>query len=577
MLNRLLNHLLIRHPVCHLHQKQYVRLLIAGVLISMLLIASGCPDRTGEPTAYSDELSVSYSAKVGQIIDNGLLQPDFSSGIDSVILTNREPEPSSRKFSQANITVACATGRMAEFLHVDGQEWARRTGAELRVVELQFNQLFEQVATDILSGSGTYDIVLYPHYLSGDIMGTGKLVQLETLMDPETINNNYAEGGLEWDSYFRNFREIYCWYDGHIYSLPVDGDIFQVAYRKDLWLQYADEFQEQYGYALRPGDPMFPETWSQYYDIAAFFNNLDDYYGTVDINIRSRASAWHFLTRYVSFLQKDDMLNGDVYFDRNTMKPLINSPAGVKAMVDSIKSVRPQYSAANAASFGWTEMQKAWHQGKTAIQFTWPAMINIARRPGSAIPGGISSTGYSVIPGSRDVYDAESGSWRQLKEPHRATILAHGWQLSLVDTCKDKEAAFDLMRWMTTGDRLIHNTQKVYWEYEPVKQWEWTDPQVIAEFQDAPSYLSSLALSHAVAVPDLRIPGAVQMYDAIEIYRSKALAGKMTAQQAVDAIAEDWEKIVKQRGLERMRKAYVDSITPHRIEEVLIGKPVVQP
>lgn len=549
--------------------KKITRLFAFLMIITLVSSSVCCNGPSDTISTGSGLIQITPTPSVSGHIVNGIQQPDFFTGTDNVALTYSDPEPTTKEFEGAIIRVACPSGRMAESLSVDGQEWAKRTGATLIVQEIEFKDLFEQMAADILNSDGNYDIILYPHYLSGDIMGTGKLVPLETLMDTTTINKSYAEGGLEWDSYFRNYREIYGWYNGHVYSLAVDGDVFQVAYRKDLWIEYAEEFKDKYGFALRPDDPTFPETWQQYYDIAEFFNTQDDLYGTVDINVRSRASAWHFLVRYVSYLQKDNMYDGDVYFDKETMTPLINSPAGVMAMEDSIKSVTSKYTKIDSISFGWTEMQQAWMNGQTAIQFTWPAMLNIARRPGSLIPDGIASTGYSMIPGSEIVYDVASDSLMQLESPHRATMMAHGWQYSIVDTCKNQKAAFDLLRWMTTGDRLVHNTQKLFWEYEPVKQWEWYDPQVIAQSKDAPSYLSSLALCNEVSVPDLRIPGAVQMYDAIEIYRGKALAGKMTAKEAVDAIAADWVKIINQRGFEQMQAAYIDTTTPHSLEDLL--------
>ncbi len=538
-----------------------------GVINGAAGCNAGMQEQKGDSAPETTSIATEPAA-TQKVTNYGVEETDFSIGEDNVVLTNREPVPKEKKFAGAVLTVAAPSGRMADFLHKDGQEWAKRMGVRLEILELSFAQIFEQEAIDLLSDKGSYDVILYPHYLSGDIMGTGKLVPLETFMDMDKINNSYQNGGLEWDSYFSHYKEIYCWYNGHIYSMPMDGDVFQVAYRKDLWIRYAEEFKAKYHYALRPDDPTFPETWDQYYDIAEFFNGKDGLYGTVDINARSRASTWHFLTRYVSYLQKDGMYNGDVYFDKETMKPLINNPAGVKAMEDVIRSSSATYSPAGVIGFGWDDMQQAWHQGKTAIQFTWPAMLNIARRPGAEIPGGVASTGYSLIPGSTEVYDADKGEWVDLDVPHRASPLAHGWQFSIVETCAYQAAAFDLIRWMTTGDRLIHHTQKLYWEYEPVKEWQIEDPAIKQQFKDAPSYLESLKLNQQVGVPDLRIPGAVQMYDAIEIYKIKALEGKMSAQEAVDAIATDWSKIVKQRGLERMKKAYIDTITPHKLDSL---------
>jgi len=58
-----------------------------------------------------------------------------------------------------------------------------------------------------------------------------------------------------------------------VYALPYDGDGHMLYYRKDLVAPdspYAAEFKAKYGYPLAE-----PVTWSQYYDIAEFFNKRE--------------------------------------------------------------------------------------------------------------------------------------------------------------------------------------------------------------------------------------------------------------------------------------------------------------
>lgn len=504
----------------------------------------------------------------------GFKEPDFSfEDNETVTLKNREEAPREKKYEGVTLTVAAPMDRMADFLHKDGMEWARQNGVHLIVEEIPFSQIFENAAYDIIKGENKYDIILYPSYLMGDLVETGKLVPFDSFIDLKTVNGSYSENGLEWDSYYPHYSQIYNWYGDHIYALNVDGDVFITAYRKDLWVTYGKEFEQSYGYALRPDDPLFPETWEEYYDIAEFFNKKG-LSGTAEVNARSRGSAWHFLVRYVSYMKKDGMYNGDAYFELETMKPLINSEAGVRAMEDIVSSVQGNYSSEEMRNLNWTDMQNNWGAGKIALLFTWPATYDIARRDVSVLPGRAASTGYAMIPGSREVFNVQTNSWESGEEIHRATMLGHGWQFSIINTCQNQEAAYDLVRFMTTGDRLIHNVQKVYWEYEPLKTWEWQDETILAEYSDAQSFLPALDLGHRYGVPDLRIPGAIQMYDAIEIYKRQAIEGKMTPREAVNAIAADWEKIVKQRGVGKMQKSYLDTVTPRDIYEVL-GKPDV--
>lgn len=541
-------------------------LIVPGILI--LLLAAGI-----HRDEYGDiDLVESPPQKIGEELESelgGFKEPDFSfHDTDTVVLTNREKAPQVKEFEGITLTVAAPQDRMADFLKKDGTAWAAQNGVNLKIEEIPFSKIFENTAYDIIKGENKYDIILYPSYLMGDLVETGKLVSLNRIIDLETVNLSYSEGGLEWDSYFPHYREIYNWYGDNIYALNVDGDVFITAYRKDLWEKYGSEFESRYGYELRIGDRLFPETWDQYYDIAEFFNGKDGS-GTAEINARSRGSAWHFLVRYVSYLEKDGLYNGDAYFNSVTMKPLINNEAGVRAMEDIVYCVRGNYSTEEMKNLNWTDMQNNWAAGKIALLFTWPATFDIARRDISVLPQKAASTGYSMIPGSYEVFQVKTNSWKKVEEIHRATMLGHGWQFSIINTCKNQEAAYDLIRFMTTGDRLIHNVQKAYWEYEPVKTWEWEDETIRDIYKEADSFLPALALGHQYGVPDLRIPGAVQMYDAIEIYKRQAIEGKMTPKEAVDAIAADWEKIVKQRGVSKMQQSYLDTITPRDIYEVL--------
>ncbi len=492
-------------------------------------------------------------------------------------------EAAGKPFEGARVTIASPSGRMAEFMHVDGQAWAEANGVDLEIVEIPGGQIFEAIMTEMIAGSGAYDIVIFPHYMNGDIMGGGFLLPIEDYILSSNYNGTYEEGGVEWDSYIRPFNELENWYidsegNSHVYSLPTDGDVHFLSYRKDLWIEYNDEFMAEYGYELRPDDIDFPEIWDQYYDIAEFFNNKDvgelggedgTIYGQIDINIRDRSSVWHFLWRYATYLQKDNMLNGDIYFDAETMEPLINNPAGVKAMEDVVMQASEKYSPPAAGSYGWAEMQELWQSSKLQMEITWPAMQKIAMDPSrSVIPGMGASTAASKIPGTLEAWDIEKGEWVTFDEPKRSPVLAWGWQFAIVKDAKFPEAAYDLARWMTTGHRLTNQLTNYIWEYEPLKEWQFDDPESIEFTSVTPSYLPTLKWSLENGIPDLRIPGTAEMYDSIGVHKSDAIEGVITPQEAVDNIAADWKRIIETRGLEMMKMHYIESITPKFLEDL---------
>ena len=55
---------------------------------------------------------------------------------------------------------------------------------------------------------------------------------------------------------------------------------------------------------------------------------------------------------------------------------------------------------------------------------------------------------------------------------------------------------------------------------------------------------------------DLRVPGVNQFYVAMMAGVAKAMAGEMTAQAALDEVAEEWTRIADRIGVDAIRDAY---------------------
>jgi len=59
---------------------------------------------------------------------------------------------------------------------------------------------------------------------------------------------------------------------------------------------------------------------------------------------------------------------------------------------------------------------------------------------------------------------------------------------------------------------------------------------------------------------DMRIPGYFSYTEVLEIELSKALAGQETAQQALDSIADQWNKLTDEFGRDTQLAAYRNSM-----------------
>jgi multiple sugar transport system substrate-binding protein len=492
----------------------------------------------------------------------------------------------------AKITVAMPGGRMSGPMSRSGAAWAQKNGVDLTVVQVPGGQVYEKVLTELAAESGAFDVVLYPPGYNGDFVGGGFLIPLDNYLMKagSAIDEDYDKGGVQWGQQLLPHREINPWYvvegkwDGkpHVFDLNIDGDMHMGFYRKDLWQKFGKEFADKHGYELRVEDPWFPETWDQYYDIAAFFQNKDIgggqiIWGHTDINVRSRASTWHFLWRYSTRLlhvSDENMRNGDIYFEKESMEPLISNEAGVAAMEDVLKSASSKYSPPNAKGLGWSDMQGLWETGKISMGVTWPAMSKIAADPERwKIPGGMADAGSFILPGVEEVYDTAKKSWVKLsKEQYpkgrRMPALAWGWGYAITATNRHPDLSWDLIRWCSTGDRVRQVELAQGEEYEAHMDWQYTDPAIMDFYKQDSAWLVASKQSQLLGVPDLRIPGAVPMYDAIEIHKGEALDGSINAKEAVNRIANDWRSIIKQGGFDSAKRAYANTTQRRTIKDL---------
>ena len=476
-------------------------------------------------------------------------------------------------FNGKTLTMAQPGGKFGAFAYIEAAEWAKQTGATLNVVELPGGEMYEKVMAEFATGGSTFDMILMPYNQSSDLVAGGFVMPLDNYIKAAPLDASYEGGGVEFASTLAPIRDQIIWsfdpqtMDPHVYHINFDGDNHQGFYRKDWWIKFGDEFAQKKGYKLEVDNPYFPYTWNQYYDIAEFFNNREidgqKVFGHHDINA-TVASIWHFLWRYTTYLKHgtdEQMRAGDVYFDRETMVPLINNEAGVKAMTDLIESSNEKYSPPNAKSLNWGDLQEYWQSGRLSMGVTWPAMQKIAADPErSKIPGGMASTGAFILPGTKDVFNTATGKWETLAEVRRMPVSSWGWGWLISATSQNPDAAYDLIRWMCTGGRRRSIELRQYAEFEMHHDWEFTDPDLMKFYADAnPSFFITQKESLLLSVPDLHIPGQKQLYDSIVIRKGEALEGTKTPQEAVDAIAADWTAYIEQRGRDVMKTWYQKS------------------
>jgi multiple sugar transport system substrate-binding protein len=485
-------------------------------------------------------------------------------------------QPPAKKFEGVTITLMQLTGpyfSMAgkpEIYH----EWEQETGGKVIVDQLAFPDLHPKLVAALISGTATWDLVNWGPPFYGDVAGTGGLEVLDKyITDP---NRRPAD----WDDVLPGIQAYNSW-NGHYYSFPGDGDTATMYYRKDL-LANADHqanFKKKFGYDM-PSPDTGPRTWSQFNDVAEFFNGWDwgeggrSKFGTLR-GIGKVYNTWQYgflpyLFPYVKMPGPVDKYHGVAYFDPETMECLMNQPGHVKAaemFVESFKKGSSEFDLGISALDAWN----MYVRGDIALAI---APGNIGPMEFSSVSTVNGKVGHNLLPGAEQVYDQQSKSWLTvstkdpLPEPGATKDINFvpyctwgGWVNSIPVTSKVKDAAYDYAAWIGGKKASLELCLTMEPEQSGVNpfryshlQWE---PWKAAGFTD-PNYVLAQGLSYAHEnnMRDMRIPGTLEYYDAIDVNMGKALTGSIEPKQAMENIYNTWTDITKRKDVKKQLQFY---------------------
>ena len=485
-------------------------------------------------------------------------------------------------FEGATVTVACMAGGPegphSSVLYYFKDEWEKLTKAKLNVIEIPFGELHEKVLTDAVTGAGVYDVAKICATSLGDLVVGGYVIPVDDFMkDPRFPKWNP-------DDVPEPVKRCVTW-GGKWYGIPNDCDGIYLYYRRDLWEnpEYRRKFKEKYGYELP--DP--PKTWDEVRDCAEFFNGWDwngdgePEYGLCQ-SLKVGAQAWF---KYLAVAACYSVMPGPIvdryhnvfHFDPETMEPLINTPGPIRGLEMLIKLSKygPE------AMLGW-DIGPSWDffvtKGKAALTWDWGDVPRMAQDPKrSVIKGKLK---VAPLPGSFEVWDRETNQWKKFDRPIRCgNVLGCDWFYVILKHAKNKEAAYHLCAWLSAPEQLF-KTVTVIWGSGVDPGWRIHFPPELSDGwgtgnlkewitvggydeNDAKSFLRAVYEQYFKSdtfLEYLKIPGAPELMDSLDVHINEALVGKKTPKEALDACAEDWKRIIEERGKEQMKKWYQESI-----------------
>jgi len=436
------------------------------------------------------------------------------------------------KFKDVTITAFCDAGHNAlpfEWYAAKFEE----AGIKVKLVTAPFGNVYEKLKSEFVAGTGAYDvIVFFPLYL-GEFAGMGYLKPLD----------DYAKKyDPRLDDIAAGFLKLYDYYAGKLYTLPYDGDVLSLYFRKDLFNDPTEKsnFKQLYNRELAP-----PETWDEILDVAKFFTRksgetlagkkLDsDFYGYGFLAQRGGfAFAW-WLAEFAS--------RGGAYFDKD-MKPMINSEQGIIAL-QRLVDVLP-YCPPDVLAYGYEELKDALILGRVAMCLQWPCNWKKGNDPAqSKIVGNV---GITHVPGI--IKDG--------KLVYRAPMPC-GRVLAVANASKNPEAAYYVAK-LLSDDFSLDDVSSPETGLDPYRKSHFNDPAAFAEFapeKEAKEYLAAIDNNLTYGFPDLNLPGSAEYIDILELYLGKAYTKELSPKAALDAVAKEWDSITDRLGRANQIRIY---------------------
>jgi multiple sugar transport system substrate-binding protein len=442
-------------------------------------------------------------------------------------------------------------------------EFEAATGAKLDIVEVPFNEHFDNFVSDVTNRVGKYDATM------AGAWWLGELVERDFIIPYDKFYNDSRFPKWDIDDILPGPRSL-LEYQGKKYMVANDHDGQVLYFRRDLLAdsQHKTAFQKKYHYALA-----IPKTWNQFRDIAEYFNGKDlngdgspDYGLCLPLKVGEQ-SMFFFMSFSASFVIGPT--NPKLYwFDPRSMKPLVESPGHVRAleMMVEVTKFGPK------EMLNW-DLGKSWDcfiGGRAALTFDWGNVGGLAQQEGSTIKGKI---GVAHIPGTREYYSIAQHRWVKAEQPNQvANVTGGSWAGVISKYAKAPEATYYLLSLMATPKKSLVYAARGWDGIDPGRYSHFLPPMGTAKIEDymrfgwnetdVREYLQAYYenFDNKLQMPYLRIPGTFSYWRALDVHIGEALNGELSPEGALKAVAVDFEEITIRLGRERQKRSYRTSL-----------------
>lgn len=401
-------------------------------------------------------------------------------------------------------------------------------GLEIRILESPDPTSYLDAMRDLRTGGGRYDIVMhFPRY-NGELAVTGYLRPLDDLIaryDAAPLFDNIVDA----------YRILYTQWEGKTITVPVDGDVAMLYYRKDALENpdYRRRFREKYGFDLR-----VPRTWDEFIKVAEFFTGWT-WGPTGKPGYGFQTSTWEraFIEQQWAPMMASA---GGNWLTKEGAHPAFNNRAGIRALQD-LKTLLG-FAPPGSISLSWGQTMETVFANDVALVLWYMDLGRLGWSPKSwfAQSGGpekMKNFGYGFWPG----YEVD-GVYRNFNS------MFYGRVVGISRFSKQADAAFQVLRTLLDPKRRVLSMDDPQSGSDMFLKTDY-DPAVFKVLTPSPEFLKTAQAVIQNGFPELQLPGVGEYMDALQGELHAYLTGRTASpQQALNQAAERWEAITERWG-----------------------------
>ena len=385
-------------------------------------------------------------------------------------------------------------------------EFEELTGAKVIIDSYGYDATHEKEVLEGTQKSGAFDVVVLDSPWVGEFWEGGYVEDLKPYIeksDPQEV---------QYDDFVEVFRNISDW-KGHVVGMPFGAYFVTLYYRKDL-------FEKE---GVTP-----PKTFAEWKEIAAKFTNNPNYPGMYGVALNNQQGSpvgqawfeyiWNFGGKPFKSCYPG---SPDPYAD---MTPMFDSPEGI-AVVELFKEML-QYEPQGSLSMAWDERSQVFASGLVAMVSAWSVRTPIFLDPNRSVIA--DKFAPAIIPA---------------KEGLTPVPPVGGWVMGMSPYGTQKDLAWEYIKWFTSA--AIHK-KFVDAGGPPSRYSAFKDPELNAKYSWLPVVEQSAGMAYADCRP--RIPESFEIINTVGIYVSRALAGELTAEEAMKKANEEVKALLKKGG-----------------------------